>query len=535
MGLLRPTRRARRWRWFTALALAPLLVLAACGGDDDDAAAPEETASVDPNGVLKLGADLVSTGDWKFDPTLANAPGQVWNELVYGTLLRRTADGEYHPALASKATVVDSSTLTIDLRPNQKFSDGTPLTATEVKFSIDRNVAINSGRMFRNAELSQVASVTVDSPTKLTIKLKTPVAGAFYDLLAHEETMPYLPSAATAGTLNTKPVGAGPYTLESYTSGTQFVLAKSPTYIDAAKIRVAKIQVNHVTAQSLVNAVNSHSIDYAEIGSLDTAAQIAPSGLKVNTIENLDSMGFLWITCAATVNKALSDVRVRQALNFATDKEALNQVQLGGGGTVMSQLWPKGTDYNDPKLEGIYKYDPEKAKKLLAEAGFPTLALTFANPGGSVGTTGEILQQQWAKVGITLTIVPTTNLVQDFYVDRKITLYGSPGGVKRFWTDKITRNWAPGSVGNTCDPAPANPTFPTLVTELRGLAHEDPKAIQLWKDIAKIIVEGAYGVFMTHGPTITVVDTAKIGNVQYWPTQVGNYNLDLHEIFIKKQ
>jgi ABC-type transport system substrate-binding protein len=520
------------------VALVPFLGLSACGSSGKGGGSTG-AQNVDTNGVLHLGYDFVSNGDWAFDPTLANAPGQIWNELVYGTLLRRTFDGTYLPELAKEAKVVDTTTLTVELFPDLKFSDGTPLTADNVKFAIDRNVALpTNGRMFRGAELSAVQSVTVNSPTALTVKMKTPTAGSFFDLFAHEETMPMPMAPATVANLNSKPVGAGPYTLQSYEKGLKLILVKSPTYRDATKIQIPTIEVVHVTPQSLVNAANARNLDYTILGSFDTAAQISPSGLKIDAFPSPDNMGFLWLTCQTqnAGGKALADIRVRQALNYATDKDAINQVMLQGKGSIMNQLWPDDSKYADSTLNGLYPYNMAKAKDLLAQAGYANgLTLTFTNTGGSAQTTAELLQQQWAKAGVTVQLVPSTNGTQDFYVDRKINMSGTAGGVTRFWTDKLTRNWAPGSVGNTCDPAPDHPEFSAKLTELRGLAHDDAKAVQLWKDLAGIIIKGAYGVFMTHAPAINAYDATRIGNLKYWPTQVGGFWPDVHQIFIIKK
>jgi peptide/nickel transport system substrate-binding protein len=87
------------------------------------------------------------------------------------------------------------------------------------------------------AELNEVESITVDSPSKLTIKLKTPIAGQFYNLLSQGETYVVSPTAVNSGTsLDEKPVGAGPFVLDSYTPEGKAVFKKNPTYFEKDKI-----------------------------------------------------------------------------------------------------------------------------------------------------------------------------------------------------------------------------------------------------------------------------------------------------------
>jgi ABC-type transport system substrate-binding protein len=176
------------------------------------------SSDVDKAGVLKLGGDLAQLGGIRFDPETVASPNDWYTQQwIYDSLLRQNADGSYSPGLAKSATVIDPQTIVIELQPNVKFSDGTPMDADAVKFSLERMLASDNTGAIR-AELYEIGSITVDSPTKLTIALKTPIAGQFYNLLANGETMVVSPTAAKSGTpLDQKPVGAGPFLLKSYT------------------------------------------------------------------------------------------------------------------------------------------------------------------------------------------------------------------------------------------------------------------------------------------------------------------------------
>ena len=518
------------------MLLVGTMVLAACGDDDDattatttgtsaattagvtttaggggattattkaatstTSAAAGEPADLDHDGELKLFTDMTQFGTG-FDPPRANAPGQWWNELVYGTLLRRTGDGVYHDQLAklSGTRIVDPATIEVELYPNLKYTDGTPLTAQSVVDAVARNIAVlaGGGRQMRSAELSQVDTVTATSPTKVTFKLKQPIAGAFYDLLAHEETMPYkAPPVDDKTTLMANPIGAGPYLVEpgSINVDTGFTLVKNPDYVDAASIRVPTVEVASVGTAALVNALNTDVVDFAD-SSFDVAQQVQASGFEPIIIPSQDAMGFLWIACMTDRTPALADPNVRRALNHATDKRALIAATLVGvtdQTVVMDQLWQNSSKYADPDLKDSYPFDTVRAKQLLADAGYGDgLDLTFTVGAVTLNTTrtAEVLQQQWAAVGVNLTLQASTNLTTDFYTERKYDLYGSTQGVNRNWTDKLTRNWAPGSVGNTCDPSlpqyGGDPNFTNILLELRGLSRDDPRAVELWQQAA---------------------------------------------------
>src|SRR5690606_27447948 len=132
--------------------------------------------------------------------------------MLYDSLLRRKADGTYEPGLAESAEVVDPQTIHIVLRAGVTCTDGTPLDAEAVKFSIQRNRDAENVPL--SAELQEISDITVESPTELTLHLSSPIAGAVYALLAWGDFLVVSPTAARAGNdFSTNPVGAGPFML----------------------------------------------------------------------------------------------------------------------------------------------------------------------------------------------------------------------------------------------------------------------------------------------------------------------------------
>ena len=181
--------RARRFRrasvTLVVIAIAAVRLTSTVGGE-----APESGGKADPNGILKFATDLQVSGiDKGLDPIKSRSVGDfVQMNLIYDTLFHAQDDGTYKPGLALSYEVEGDNTVTFKLRPNLKFSDGSPLDANAVKFSIDRAVAAKNPNLA--PEINNVGSVDVIDATTVKITMKTPTIGSFFELLAGRETMP---------------------------------------------------------------------------------------------------------------------------------------------------------------------------------------------------------------------------------------------------------------------------------------------------------------------------------------------------------
>jgi len=542
--------RGRLGRRVLAFVILAGMVLGACGDDDDGGGGADATSApssatptsggqpattaaddVDPSGVLRIGHEIATDGGGvQFDPIKVINPAQDWIfAMVYDTLLRETADGVFEPGLASEAEIVDASTISVTLQEGLTFQDGTPLDAEAVKLNLERNKASNNGGAFRMAELSQLQEVVVESPTELTLRLATPVAGSFYNLLAHMESTIVSPAAlASSAPIASAPVGAGPFRITSYDNASLIRMEKWDGYFQADEIRLAAVEFVQVpNGPQQINALKSDTIDVATL-SASQVDSAAGGDIKTQTVLSPNTMQWISMQCAR--QPAFQDVRVRQALNYALDKDAINQVLYQGAGEVQQGLWTSDTDYFNPDLEGLYQRDVAKARDLLAQAGHADLALTLmVSTSPEQQRMAEAVQAQWAEAGITAEIVVSQNSTQDYYLDKKADMFIT--GQSRTWTDKITRNWMPGSIGTTCDPQDAELTAKT--TELKGLRRDDPRAVQLWHEIQAFIFENAYGIFGVMGTLSTAWNDARIGNVTWVPDTLGRPQIDVHSVYIK--
>lgn len=533
--------RPRRLRKSLGLLVLWAVLLTACGGGGDggsDDAAPkpgpneegaEERSDVDPEGVARTNLDL--TAQYHFDPVKTQAAGLDLprQALIYGQLLRPTPDGSFEPDLATKATVVDPQLIEIELRENVTFSDGTPFDAEAVKFSIERNKATD-GPQF-SPELKEISDIEVIDPHNLRIRFRTPVAGAFYPSLAGLDTIIVSPTAAQApgADLDKNSVGAGPFKLVSFEPGKRLVLEKSSSYWDADNIDLGGIEYTHLApGPQVINALGSHQLDMA-IVALDQVGTAERFGYEVTTFTPPTSLIYAPV-CKTT--KPFDDVRVRQALNYAIDREALNDVVYQGLGEPAWGLLPDDHALFPKNLKGYYEHDPRKAKKLLAEAGFAdgiSFEVLLLNDPVSARL-GEVIKEQWAKAGIRADFRQSPNFVQEFYTDKSAPLLFVPAaqpGIRHFL------QWNGEALGNACQYK--DPKVAEMVDQLRALSPEDPRGKALWAEAQTYVVENALSIWGVFAPSTAAFDPDRLGGVEYINYPVaGQPTADLHSLYVKK-
>lgn len=539
----------RRAHWFRLIAVlaALAMLVAACGGgdDDDDASGGDdpgtestagEDADIDENGTLQLAAAIrPNQALMIYDVPALPSPAMDIHQLIYDTLLQAQMDGTYEPGIATKAEAIDATTIEVTIREGVKFNDGSPLTPEDVRFSILRNRDAKNPTF--GAELQEVSDVTVEGQ-KVTIKLKSPVAGIFYQFLGRGETMVMSKAAVEGGAdHDTAPVGAGPYMIETIAAERELVLTKNPHHYAADEVRIPKITYTHVLTedpQALVNGLRAKSFDFAPVASTVLSAEqveaISAAGLKTQT--EVSASTLLWGQICKK-DKPLSDVRVRQALNYALDRDALNEVLYNGESEPAWGFWPSSHAFHNKELDGYYERDVKKAKKLLADAGYPDgFEMSTADFGFAITTTAsEMVQQHWKEIGVDLKIVKSTDIVREFFNENKMDMYFFP--LQRSGLDKVTRNLIPGNLGNVCNWE--HPELIDLVTQLRAVPQSgnSPEAVKLWHRLEELAVSEAMNIFGVFGTVSTVWHESRLGDVELIPTFQGVPTLDIRDAYIK--
>ena len=334
------------------------------------------------------------------DPTVAAAAaiGEIVHYNIFEGLTRIDVNGQVHPLLAESWTLTpDGKTYTFKLRHGVSFSDGSPFDAQAVKFSFERARAPGSTNKARKAVFENISLVSVPNPHTVILVLNN--ADATLPFRLGENTAVIL-HPATAAQAATKPVGTGPYLLESWNKGSSVVLAKWDGYRLASTVKMRRVTFRFINdAAAQVAALLAGDIDgMPRFGALQALNQFQANPRFTVEIGNTAGKGILAVN---NRRKPFDDVRVRRALAHAIDRQAfIAGAQEGLGRPIGSHFAPTDAGYLD--LTGLTPYDPDKARALLREAGVTTpLNVTLTLPPPSYARKGgEIVAAMLAKVGI---------------------------------------------------------------------------------------------------------------------------------------
>lgn len=340
----------------------------------------------------------LSTNPQTLDPqlTFEGFSFAVTNQL-YETLVRISAEGEIVPGLATAWSSPAPNQLELTLREGVTFHDGTPLNAEAVKRSLERLLATETAAPGRFV-VSAIESVT--APDAQTVLIET--AAPFAPLLAHlAHPVTAIVQAEAAASLAREPVGTGPFRFASWQDNTEVVLQANPEYWGGApEIAEVVYRIIPDVSTQLVE-LRAGGLDLVFNVPVDTYAELA------NTPE-LTATSFLgWGSAHLgfnVVNPKLQDVRVRQALSHAIDKQLIVEAFFQGLAEPAIVPLPPTVRFA-AELEEVYPYDPERARELLSEAGAEGLSLRLdIYQDASIEATAQILQAMLAEVGVTLEI-----------------------------------------------------------------------------------------------------------------------------------
>lgn len=396
-----------RWKATAATIAIAALALTGCAGGSEDTGAGGTSG-----GTLTLGAITPPT---TFDPA-----GSEWGnrspfyQSVFDTLLLATPEGTIEPWLATEWSYNDDNTaLTLTLRDDVTFSDGSALTGQVVVDNLQR---FKDGTSPDASYFAGVTSFAAPDDTTVVITLGAPDP-ALVSYLTRDPGLIASGESLTNDDLATDPIGSGPYVLDTAATvtGTSYSYTKNPDYWNPDVQHYDKLVINVLQdATASLNAIKAGEANGVKLANNDNLTEVEGAGWTVNANE-LDFQGLLLLDRAGTMNPALADVRVRQALNYAFDREGLLQALQLGNGTVTTQVFPAGSAAYDPDLDDYYSYDPEKAKELLAEAGYAD-GFTLSMPSSTVlgATTYTLIEQQLADIGVTAEYTdPGNNFIAD--------------------------------------------------------------------------------------------------------------------------
>lgn len=361
------------------------------------------TAAYADGGTLKIGRDQDSN---TLDPifTIENADIWVLNNMNAKLVEVNDEMTGVAPDLAKSWDISeDKTTYTFHLREGLKFSDGSALTASDVEFSLER--LRDEKESVLRSMFQVIEDVKAPDEHTVVIELAHPSAPFLSGLAVFSASILPEEVVKTRGEdFGTDPVGAGAFKLKTWERGNRIVLEKNPHYYKADQPKLDEVQwiveANDNTRILKLQAGEINAaifIPFSRVAELqqnpDIQVHLDPSSREDHLLINHE-------------HAPLDQLKVRRALYHAIERKAIVDAILFGHGTVATSFVPKGQMFHNPDV-ATYDYDPQKARKLLDEAGVENVTLDLVTAAGNETQqqTAVLLQNMFKKVGIDLNIV----------------------------------------------------------------------------------------------------------------------------------
>lgn len=507
------------------MALLLSASLCACGGSktaEGTSEAAGESSEAETSNTLSEGTPVPGgsvvygmTQDLaSLDPhvdTDAGTRDVVFN--LYEGLVKPTSDGGFIPAVASDYIISDDAkTYTFTLRDGITFHDGTPVTIEDVKYSIDRYAEIQGES---SAFSSLVDSVEVQDDKTLVVNLKES-----YSEFLPMMTIAIIPQSNEDPAGN--PIGTGPFKYVSYTPGQNLELEKYDGYWQEGVPSLDSVEFKFIAdVDTAFVELQAGTIDILKYL---TSAQAETLGDDYNIVQG--SMNLVHAMYLNSAYEPLSKPEVRQALCYAVDRDAINNFIFGGKSHIIgSHMIPAMSKYYEPEAETVYSYDPEKAKELLADAGYADgfdLEITVPSSYSQHVDSAQIIADELSQVGINVTLnqVEWSTWLQDVYKggNFQATVIGFDGTLapsdwlKKYVTDDA-KNFMHYSNTEYDD------VFNTAYTTV-----DDDVKVENYKKAQMILAEDAAAVYI-EDPANLVAVSKKFGGYTFYPTAAEDMSL----------
>ena len=473
--------------------------------------------------VLGITQDLDS-----LDPHKAVAAGT--KEVLYNIfegLIKVSQYGDFVPAVASSYQILDDGArYSFKLREGVKFHNGKTVTPADVVYSLKRVAGMLDTE---EADVSKISAFSIISDIKETadgvdVYLSTPNT----ELIGYF-TCSIIPCDYDAQA--TGPVGTGPFKFVSYEALQKLVVAKNEDYyiegvpyLDEVTFKIS------ASTDAAFMELMAGSIDILPYLTNDQAAQLQGKMDVVNGTMNLVQALFL-----NNAVKPFDDVRVRQAICYAINRQEILNLVAGGLGVVIgTNMFPTFNTYYDETLVNTYSYDIDKAKALLTEAGYPngfSFSITIPSNYDFHVKTGEVIVEQLKKVGITaeIKLVEWATWISDVYVGRQYetTIIGldsqlAPSDVLRFYPSTSSKNFM----------NYFNSDFDALFEKAKAAVNESEKA-SYYKQLEKMLTDQAASAYI-QSPTQLVAINKNIGGYTFYPLYVQDMSTIYYKVDPKK-
>ena len=480
-----------------SLALVMILMLfTGCGKKVESEPASDPDGSAETTGAQKSGraaANEVSIGiaqDFdSLDPDYMTAAGT--KEILFNVfegLVKPNSDGEIVPAVASEvAKSEDGLTYVFTLRDGVKFHNGDPVDMQDIVYSVERRWN-SDDTAAKLAALAVIDHLDHDDTT-LTITLSEPSN----EFLAAVMNVYILPADYTQQ--ETAPVGTGPYRFVSRAVQDSLVLERftdywgTPGKIDKITFKILE------SAEGLVLGLQSGALDLVAHLSSDQTVQLNAEDFTIRE----GSMNLVQALYLNNAEKPFDDIRVRQALCYAIDKQAVIDLAFDGYGIPLgTSMFPSFSKYYDESLTDYYTLNIEKAKELLTEAGYPDgFDMTITVPSNYTPhmNTATVLVELLREAGIRATVQPVDwgTWLEDVYGNRKFqsTITGLTSD--NMTARKLLERFG-SEVGNNFTNY-SNAEYDEILAKALS-ATDDEEQTALYRELEKNLTENAANVYL---------------------------------------
>ena len=347
----------------SAISLAASTGLAGCSGSGS--VDPAGSSPVDRDHTVTIAMNAGSEPAAGFDPLVAWGCGEhVHEPLIQSTLVTTNDQMEIVGDLATNYYCSEDGLVwTFELRDDVKFTDGEPLTAQDVAFTINSVAQGDTSE----ADLSMVDTAVATDDHVLEVRLSKPYNALLFTLAV----LGIVPEHAYGEDYGSAPIGSGRYMLEQWDKGQQVIFEANPDYY-GEKAKIKKVTVLFMDEDAALAAAMAGQVDVAH-----TAASLADEkidGYGLLSVTSVDNRGINLPTVKASEkdgktvgNDVTSDVAIRRAMNIGIDREEMIKNVLNGHGTAAYSVCDKMPWYNE---ESEVTYDQKSAKALLDEAGW---------------------------------------------------------------------------------------------------------------------------------------------------------------------
>lgn len=481
-----------------ALVAASALVLTACTPTDGDTGGSDDGQQTQ---TLRLG--MQATPNLNYTQAAFSGDGAYLWQGLYDTLLKIEPDGTVVPNAAESFELnEDATATTLTLREGMTFSDGTPVDAAAAAASIEHL------RDAAGPDSGRVAGVEVEVVDDLTLVVSTPEPRGLMPMyLALTPGVIANPTSLGTDDENTNPQGSGPYVLnlEETVSGSRYVLDRNEDYwndeafpYDQLDFRVLPDQTARISALQ-TGQIDGTGVDAATVPQFENGDyNIVVSDAAIMGLHIYDREG--------AMVPALGDVRVRQAMNMVFDREAIVENLYDGQARGTAVPFTAGSELYDEEFEDEYAFDIERARELMAEAGYEDgFDLTIPSIPG-LNQDNPMVVQQLGEIGIRVEQVdlPFTSVLTEI-LGGKFAAVSFPLESRNALWD-LANVVAPNSVWNVF--RTTSPELEALIAEAQYATGD--RAEEVFGEIGDIVTEQAwFAPYAATTSTLVLADTVE--------------------------